>query len=279
MAKKRTGRMLVIGGDEDPDEDRMEILPRLVEMAGGRHAKIVVCSAPSAEPEEKVAAYAPLFRKLGAKRVLGAPISTREEAGAPAMLEAVEWASAVFFTGGDQLRLTAMLAGTQFCERIRERLFGDGLIVAGTSAGAAALSSVMIIGGPDDATVRRDEVDLAPGLGLWREVVIDTHFNQRGRVHRLLTTLASNPQVLGIGIDENTALDLVPGDRFKVLGDGAVMVFNGRVTHSNAPDVSGDETLAITDVKLHVLPHGYGFNLKSKRPVVPGRGELADAMQ
>jgi cyanophycinase len=274
--KKRAGRMLVIGGAEDPDEERMEILPHLVEMAGKGRARVVVCSAPSAEPEKKVEVYGRLFRKMGVKEVVGAPISTREEAHARELVEAVERASAVFVTGGDQLRLTALIAGTPFGERIRERLDGDGLVVAGTSAGAAAMSSVMIIGGPDDATVRRVEVDLAPGLGFWRDVTVDTHFNQRGRVHRLLTIFASNPQVLGIGIDENTALELVPGRSFSVLGEGAVMVFDGRVSHTNAPDVAESETLALTDAKIHVLPRGYGFNLQTMRPVVPGRGELGE---
>lgn len=275
--KKRAGRMLVIGGAEDPDEDGMVILPHLVEMAGKGQAKVVVCSSPSADPQETVETYGRLFRKLGVKEVVDAPIAARLEADTPELLEAVDRASAVFFTGGDQLRLTALMAGTRFCERIRERLYGDELIVAGTSAGSAALSSVMIIGGPDGATVRREEVDLAPGLGYWRDVVIDTHFNQRGRVHRLLAIFASNPQVLGIGVDENTALDVVPGDRFSVLGEGAVMVFNGRVTHTNAPEVGSDETLAITDTKVHVLPRGYGFNLQTKRPIVPELGELPEA--
>jgi cyanophycinase len=243
-AKSRRGRMLVIGGAEDPDEEDMTILPHLVEIAGKRRSRIIVCSAPSAEPEDKVEVYGRLFRKLGVGEVLGAPIANRGQADEPELMQAVERARAVFFTGGDQLRLTAIMAGTQFCERIRERLYEDGLIVAGTSAGAAALSSTMITGGRSDATVRRSEVDLSPGLGYWRDVVIDTHFNQRGRVHRLLALFAGNPQVLGIGIDENTALDLIPGDRFTVMGEGAVMVFNGRVTHSNAPEVGGDETLA-----------------------------------
>ena len=132
----------------------------------------------------------------------------------------------------------------------------------------------MIIGGRQEGTVRREDVSLAPGLGYWRDTVVDTHFNQRGRVSRLMTIFAHNPQVLGIGIDENTAIDLVPGDRFTVVGEGVVMVFNGRVTHTNAPDASDDETLAITDAVIHTLPHGYGFNLRTKRPILPDGEEI-----
>lgn len=270
----REGHLLVIGGAEDPDEDGMRILPHLVEMAGGRKARIIVCSSPSEDPRDKVEVYGRLFEKIGVAEVYGAPITDRNEADRPEHLEAVERATAVFFTGGDQLRLTALLAGTDFAEKIRERLFGDGLIVAGTSAGAAAMSSVMVIGGKSEGTVRREDVDLAPGLGYWRDTVVDTHFNQRGRVSRLLTIFAHNPQVLGIGIDENTAIDLVPGEGFTVLGEGAVMVFNGRVTHSNAPSASGDQTLSLTDSLVHVLADGYGFNLKTKRPILPGGEEI-----
>ncbi len=271
----RAARLLVIGGAEDPDEDEMTILPHLVEMAGGKDARIVICSSPSENPEEKVDTYGELFEKLGVAEVYPAPITDRHEADDPELLEAVQRATAIFFTGGDQLRLTALISGTPFCENIRGRLYGDGLIVAGTSAGAAAMSSVMIIGGTNEGTVRRKDVDLAPGLGYWRDTVVDTHFNQRGRVSRLMTIFAHNPNVLGIGIDENTAIDLVPGDRFTVVGEGAVMVFNGRVTHTNAPDASDDQTLAITDSVIHTLPAGYGFNLRTKRPILPDGEEIA----
>ena len=274
---QRAGRLLVIGGAEDPDEEKMRILPRLVEMAGGKKARIIVCSSPSEEPEEKVDVYGRLFKKIGAAEVIPAPIRERREADTPELLEAVKRATAVFFTGGDQLRLTSLISGTHFCEGIRERLYGDGLIVAGTSAGAAATSSVMIIGGREEGTVKREDVTLAPGMGYWRDTVVDTHFNQRGRVSRLMTIFAHNPNVLGIGIDENTAIDLVPGDRFTVLGEGVVMVFNGRVTHSNAPDAHDDQTLAITDAVIHTLPDGYGFNLRTKRPILPGGEEIPPA--
>ncbi|HEU4452867.1 MAG TPA: cyanophycinase [Longimicrobium sp.] len=273
--KDRTGHLLVIGGAEDPDENEMRILPHLVEMAGGKDARIVICSTPSESPEEKVVVYGKLFEKIGVAEVIAAPITDRHEGEDPELLEALDRATAVFFTGGDQLRLTALMAGTRFCERIRERLYGEGLVVAGTSAGAAAMSSTMLIGGNDKGTVRRADVSLAPGLGYWRETVVDTHFNQRGRPSRLLTIFAHNPQVLGIGIDENTAIDVVPGQGFKVIGEGAVMVFDGRVTHTSAPSAGDDDTLAVTDSLVHVLADGYGFDLRKSRPVKPD-GEMIE---
>ncbi len=270
----RAGRLLVIGGAEDPDEKEMTILPQLVKMAGGKRARIVICSSPSENPRDKVEVYGRLFETIGVAEVIAAPITDRRQAQEPELVAAVGRATAVFFTGGDQLRLTALISGTEFSEIIHTRLFGDGLVVAGTSAGAAAMSSVMIIGGSESGTVKREDVSLAPGLGYWRDTVVDTHFNQRGRVSRLMTIFAHNPNVLGIGIDENTALDLVPGDRFTVLGEGVVMVFNGRVTHTNAPSTADDETLAITDAVIHTLPSGYGFNLRTKRPILPGGEEI-----
>ncbi len=266
---RRIGRLLVIGGAEDPDERNLCILPHLVKMAGGKRARVLVCSSPSEKPNEKVRTYGKLFEKIGVAEVIAAPITERAEANAPEILEGLERATAVFFTGGDQLRLTALMAGSQFCERIRERLYGEGLVVAGTSAGAAAMSGVMIIGGRSDGTVRREDVALAPGLGYWRDTVVDTHFNQRGRPSRLFTIFAHNPQVLGIGIDENTAIEVEPGASFTVIGDGAVMVLGGRVSHTNAPNAGDDDTLALTDTVVHILADGYGYDLVEGRPLLP----------
>ncbi|HET7231946.1 MAG TPA: cyanophycinase [Longimicrobium sp.] len=268
--QRKLGKLLVIGGAEDPDENDMTILPRLVEMAGGSKARVIICSSPSENPQEKVRTYEKLFKKLGVAEVIPAAIVERNQANNPELLEGLERATAVFFTGGDQLRLTALVAGTQFCERVRERLFGHGLVVAGTSAGAAAMSGVMIIGGSSEGTVRRSDVSLAPGLGYWRDTVVDTHFNQRGRPNRLFTIFAHNPQVLGIGIDENTAIEVLPGERFSVIGEGAVMVLGGGVSHTNAPDAGDNDTLAITDALVHILADGYGFDLQESRPILPG---------
>ncbi|HEX9985128.1 MAG TPA: cyanophycinase [Thermoanaerobaculia bacterium] len=273
---RNIGRLLVIGGNEDKDEDNMVILPHFVEMCGGSKARIVVCGAPSASPEEKERTYKKLFLKIGAADVYEANVTERPEGEDEELLLAVKKATGVFFTGGDQMRLTSLVAGTAFGEEIRHRLWNEGLVVGGTSAGAAAMSSTMITGGSDRGTVRRADVRLAPGLGYWRDTVIDTHFAQRGRVSRLLVIFAQNPQVLGIGIDEDTAVEVQPGKRFSVVGTGACFVFDGTVTHTNAPDVGDDEVIAMTDSLSHVLPSGYGFDLHTKRPILP-EGEVIDA--
>lgn len=273
-AKRRVGRLLVIGGAEDPDENDMEILPHLVKTSGGKRSRVLICSAPSEDPEQKVRVYRALFERIGVADVYEAPIGSRAEAETEEMAAVAEKATAVFLTGGDQLRLTALVAGTRLLDVVRRRLFEEGLVVAGTSAGAAAMGGTMIIGGAAKGTVRRADVDLAPGLGLWRDTVVDTHFNQRGRVSRLLTVFAHNPQVLCVGIDENTALDLTPGEGFRVMGAGAVIVLNGRVSHTNAPEAGADQVLALTDSATHVLAEGYGFDLRTKRPLMPDGGEI-----
>ena len=271
VARRRPahGCLFAIGGAEDPDASDLRILPHLVALAGGKKARVLLCGTPSEDPDAKMRSYRPLFESIGVAEVIEAPVATRLEAEDAALLAGLERATCVFFTGGDQLRLTSTLAGTSFGERLRERLDFDNLVVAGTSAGAAALGSVMPVSGANEGTVRRADVSLAPGLGLLSNVLVDTHFSQRGRVSRLLTVFAQNPQVLGIGIDENTAIEIRPEKAFRVVGEGVVTVLDGRVTHTNAAEVGEDAPLALMDVRLHVLPEGYGFDLRHKRPLHP----------
>jgi cyanophycinase len=266
--RRKLGRLFIVGGAEDPDDDDLKILPHLVKLAGGRRARIIICAAATAEPAESLKSYGKLFERLGVKEVVGAPFEDRQEGEDPKLLDALERATAVFMIGGDQLRITSMLAGTPFDRRLRERFGAEGLLVAGTSAGAAAMSSTMITRG-DGGSVRRTAVDLAPGLGYMPEVTIDTHFDRRGRIQRVMAIFAQNPGTMGIGIDGDTAIEVIPAKRFHVIGSGVVFVFDGRVTHSNAAQATEDDPLALLDVKVHVLPEGYGFNLKNKRPILP----------
>ena len=267
--ERKIGRLLVIGGNEDKNEDSMVILPHFVEMCGGRKARILVCGTPSKSVEEKERTYRKLFEKIGVAEVMEPDVTKRHQGEDQELVEMVRRATGVFFTGGDQLRLTAIVAGTPFGDEIRHRVFNEGLIAGGTSAGAAAMSSTMIISGSSSGTVRRADVGLAPGLGYWRDTVVDTHFSQRGRVSRMLVIFSHNPQVLGIGIDEDTAIEVQPGEKFSVIGSAAVFVFDGTVTHTNAPEAGDEDIIAMTDSAMHVLPSGYGFDLKTKRPILP----------
>jgi cyanophycinase len=270
MAVRRQGKgtLLIIGGAEDPDDNDLRILPHLVKLAGGRRARLVVCAAATEEPEESLRNYRKIFEKIGVAGVVGVPFNDRAEGGDPRLIGQLERATGVYLIGGDQLRITSVLAGTEFARCMRDRFESERLLVAGTSAGAAALSSTMIIRG-GGGTVTRAEVELAPGLGYLDDTVIDTHFDRRGRIQRVMSVFAQNPGTIGVGIDGNTAMELKPSGRFTVLGRGAVFVFDGRVTHSNVAQVKEDEPLALTDCRVHVLPEGYGFSFKTKRPIVP----------
>jgi cyanophycinase len=267
--ERKIGRLLVIGGNEDKDEDSMVILPHFVKMCGGKKARILVCGTPSKEVADKERTYRKLFEKIGVAEVMEPDVTKRGDGEDDELVEMVRRATGVFFTGGDQLRLTAIVAGTPFGNEIRHRVFNEGLVAAGTSAGAAAMSSTMVISGSSSGTVRRADVGLAPGLGYWRDTVVDTHFSQRGRVSRMLVIFSHNPQVLGIGIDEDTAIEVHPGEKFTVLGSQAVFVFDGTVTHTNAPEAGDEDIIAMTDSAMHVLPAGYGFDLRTKRPILP----------
>jgi cyanophycinase len=270
------GTLLIVGGAEDPDDNDLRILPHLVRLAGGRRARLMVCAAATEEPDESLRGYRKVFEKIGVSEVAGAPFNDRSEGEDLRLVEQLERATGVYLIGGDQLRITSVLAGTRFAQCMRERFDTERLLVAGTSAGAAALSSTMIIRG-DGGTVSRDGVELAPGLGYLDDSVIDTHFDRRGRIQRLLAVFAQNPGTIGMGIDGNTAIEVKPSGRGTVLGRGAVFVFDGRVSHSNVAQVGGDEPLALADCRVHVLPEGYGFSLKTKRPIIPkGTRKAAD---
>ncbi|HVG24910.1 MAG TPA: cyanophycinase [Thermoanaerobaculia bacterium] len=269
------GRLLLIGGNEDKNEESMVILPHFVKMCGGSAARIIVCGTPSEAVEEKETTYRKLFEKIGVTEVMEPDINVRHDGEDDELLEMAKRATGVFFTGGDQLRLTAIVAGTPFGNEIARRTFEEGLVVGGTSAGAAAMSSTMFISSNSKGTVRRSDVNLAPGLGYWRDTIVDTHFAQRGRVSRMLVVFAHNPQVLGVGIDEDTAVEVRPGEGFTVVGNGAVFVFDGAVTHTNAPEAGDDDIIAMTDSAMHVLPKGYSFDLRKKRPVLPDGNMIA----
>jgi cyanophycinase len=178
----------------------------------------------------------------------------------------LDGADAVFFTGGDQLKITSQIGDTPVFERLREIHRAGGLI-AGTSAGASVMCETMLVSGDgDDSPSVRDTVQMAPGLGLFRGVIIDQHFAERGRLGRLLGAVCLNPKNLGIGIDEQTAV-VVERGRFYVLGSGAVYVVDGAdVTFSNVAQEEEDHTLSAHGVRLHVLSQGDQFDIEERRP-------------
>ncbi|MEG4022681.1 MULTISPECIES: cyanophycinase [unclassified Microcoleus] len=266
MASQETqGKLLIIGGAEDKEGD-CKILREFLRCAGGTKAHIVVMTAATSLPGEVGDNYIRVFERLGAEDVRVVDTQRPEDANNPDYLEAIEQATGIFFTGGDQARIISCLKDTKLDAAMHKR-YSEGIIIGGTSAGAAMMPDMMIIEGDSETNPRVDVVAMGPGMGFLPDVVIDQHFAQRGRLGRLVTALLLQPAVLGFGIDENTAI-LVHGDELEVIGESAVTVIDeSEKLHDNIEGRLKDEGLAICGAKLHILPHGYRFNLKTRQPV------------
>ncbi|HVB10073.1 MAG TPA: cyanophycinase [Bacillota bacterium] len=264
--------MLVIVGGGEAKEGEAPILARVVDLAGGRGSRILVCTVASEEPEAAAAPYLEAFPRLGAAQAQALHVPDRAAACSLEALRQLRAATAVYFVGGDQIRITALIGGTPL-ERVLRRRFAEGLLVAGTSAGASAVSSTMVVGGEAEVAPQMNAIRLAPGLGLLPGVVVDQHFAQRGRIGRLLAALACNPRPLALGLDEDTAAVVQDGS-LQVLGSGAVTICDGRRSvFTNVSDTAPGQPLALAGVSLHVLPSGYGFDLRRRRPLRPGAAD------
>ena len=261
--RKADRTLVVIGGHEDKDGDRV-ILREVAELTRG--GPLVLATVASEQPDAYWADYAPLFRKLGVRDVRRLDVRAREDAARPEHVAVFDGATAVFFTGGDQLKITSQLGDTPVFRCIHE-LYARGGTICGTSAGASVMSGTMLVSGAGDAsTTVGDSVRMAPGIGLLPDVIVDQHFAERGRIGRLIGAVAQNPQQLGVGIDEDTAI-VVQRGRFRVVGAGAVYVLDGRgTTYTNLTSDAADQTLSVHDVKLHVLSEGDVYHLGRRRP-------------
>lgn len=261
-------QLVIIGGAEDKEGD-CQILREFVRRAGGTKAKIVIMTAATELPREVGENYIRVFERLGAENVRIIDTETRSDASSSTALEAVNKATGIFFTGGDQARITSVLKDTDLDKAIHSR-YSEGIVIGGTSAGAAVMPDVMIVEGDSETNPRINTVEMGPGMGFLPGVVIDQHFSQRGRLGRLIAALAQQPAVLGFGIDENTAI-IVTDNQFEVVGEGCITVVDdSSVMHSNVDEILKDEPLAICGARLHILPNGYKFDLKTRKPMLDG---------
>lgn len=256
------GKLMIIGGAEDK-EGECKILKRFIQEAGGKDSRITVLTAATEYPEQVGTQYKELFQKLGGGEVQILDVSERGAANREMLVQELEKSTGVFFTGGDQLRITGIIGGTRL-GRTLHKLYERGIIIAGTSAGASVMSDTMIVGG-EAGTPKKETLTMAPGLGLLRSVVVDQHFAQRGRIGRLLTAISQNPYVLGVGIDEDTAILVHSDGRFFVVGSNTVTVVDASPTlASNVSESSPGQALVLTPILMHVLSEGYGFDLKRR---------------
>jgi cyanophycinase len=261
------GYIIPIGGAEDKVSDRT-ILRRFARIAGREDARLVIIPTAS-RLDDTGPRYETLFRDMGVKNVSVLPLTSRAEADSEAAIETLTDATGVFFTGGNQLRLSTTLGGTKVATTVR-RLNARGVHIAGTSAGAAFVSEHMIAFGREGATPYAGQVTLSPGLGLTNRIIVDQHFRQRDRLGRLLTALAYNPFAIGVGLDEDTAAFIGPNNELHVIGNGAITIVDvGDLEFSSMASVDEGDPVQLIGIRLHILTEGGKYHLH-ERKATPG---------
>jgi cyanophycinase len=256
------GKLFAIGGAEAKLR-RRTVLGAFVAAAGGADARIAVVSSASSLGAEVVEVYQAVFSSLGAREVISLRPESRAQARKTDLVEPLDKVSAIFMTGGNQLKLSSFITGTPFGNAIRDA-HRRGAVVGGTSAGASILAEHMIAFGAGGSTPKQRMSQLSVGLGLLPGVIIDQHFEQRNRYGRLLSLVAQSPSLLGIGVDEDTAAVIDDGSRLEVIGRGAVTVVDGQHVVSNAFAAKRTSPLLISGAVVHVLPAGSQFDLANR---------------
>ncbi len=275
------GKLIIVGGSvdrgsftESPDDLNRNlkffekgILKRItIESAKQRDSAVEIITTASSIPEIVGAEYVKAFGQLDVKNVNVLNVKTREEANSAEALERLKKADVVMFTGGDQLRLTSIFGGTAFHHLLLQKYEHENFVISGTSAGAAASSNNMIYQGSSSEALLKGEVKITGGLGFINNVIIDTHFVQRGRIGRLLYACASNPINLGIGLGEDTGLLITGGNNMEAIGSGLVILVDGtHMRHTTITDVQMGEPVSIDNLTVHVMSFGDHFDLGTKR--------------
>jgi len=270
LGDKVQGNLILIGGAEDKDGECL-ILRRFIDLAStDQGISLVILTSASTKADVIGEDYRRVFARLGVAqdKISVLNIESRVQAEDKEQAGILERATGIFFTGGDQLRITSLLGGT-LIDRGLHGAYKRGVVIAGTSAGASVMSTTMIVSGSGDNAPRKGILSMAPGMGLLGEVVVDQHFAQRGRIGRLLAAVAQNPYILGIGLDEDTAIAVSSRGEFEVVGTQTVTIVDGsHISHSNVSELREKQPLAIAGVDIHVLPHGYRFDMASRCPII-----------
>lgn len=265
MGINAKGNLIIIGGAEDKEGDK-EILGYVAQQVKGEKDLLVIATVATEYPKLAAEKYEKIFSELGVKNIKALEVSARKDCNDDDNIKMIQEASLIFFTGGDQLRITSILGGTPIYNEMNT-MIKKGCYFVGTSAGASVMSDTMIVGGEDEESPRKCTLKMAPGLGFLESVIIDQHFAQRGRIGRLLAGIAQNPGVLGIGIDEDTAIVVDNEGLLQVIGSGAVYIIDGGgISYSNVSEQYQDELLSMFNVKMHVLTSGKKFDLKTRVP-------------
>lgn len=271
------GVLVAIGGAEDKLGHRT-ILNHFVQLAGGRRARIAVIATASSLGDVATERYRELFEGLGIGRVTGLRPEERSEAEDPALAAGLHDATAIFLTGGNQLRLSSVVAGTRLADAIH-RANDRGAVLAGTSAGASAMATHMMAFGRAGETPKQRMAQLAAGLGVLQGVVVDQHFEQRGRFGRLLAVIAQSPSLLGIGLDEDTSAIVYADRTMEVVGKGAVTVLDGSRVQTDAHQAKGHRPIMVSGAVVHSLPNGSWFDLRGRTLLAEAPGVEREASE
>lgn len=274
------GILIPVGGAEDKGTDleigiiernnlnffEVGILRRIVNLIGDPNASIEVITTASSIPEEVGVNYLEAFAKLGRKHVGHMQIRNREDASKPEYLARLKACKCLMFSGGNQLRLSSIFGGTDFLDIVNERYHNEEFIIAGTSAGAMAMSLTMIYEGNASSAHLKGEVKITTGLGFLPGVIIDSHFNKRGRFPRLAQAVAANPGAIGIGLGEDTGVIVRHGNELEAIGSGAVTICDGRnIAHNNIGDIEFGAPISIDGLVVHVMSQGNFYNIKTRK--------------
>ena len=275
------GKLISVGGAEDKGTDleqgfiqrnrlnffELGILKRFIDEVGGVEKRIEVITTASSIPVEVGENYLDAFGKIGCKNIGVIDIRKREDVFEEAFINRVKKADGIMFSGGDQLRLTSIFGGTEIYNVLHDRYFNeDGFVIAGTSAGAMAMSNTMIYQGKSELAHLKGEVKITTGLAFMGNVIIDSHFDKRGRFNRLAQAVASNPQCTGIGLGEDTGVIVTGGNSLEVVGSGAVVIVDGRdIRHTNITEVGMGEPIALDNLRVCIMVRGNRYLLKERK--------------
>ena len=275
------GKLIAIGGAEDKGTDletgkiqrnnlnffELGILSRIVEEAGGPMCRIEVITTASMIPYEVGDNYLNAFGKIGCTNIGVMHIRNRADAANPEFLERITTCDVVMFSGGNQLRLSSTFGGTVFLEKVLERYHNEpAFVVAGTSAGAMAMSNTIIYEGNATRAHLKGEVKITTGLGFMDDVIFDSHFEKRGRFARLAQAVAANPSCIGIGLGEDTGMIVTNGNKMEGIGSGLVMIVDGHdIMHSNIADIPDGNPISIENLKVHFCEHGNGYLVNERK--------------
>ncbi|MDQ1354742.1 MAG: Cyanophycinase [Acidobacteriota bacterium] len=267
------GVVVAVGGNEDKEHDLL-VLRRMVALIKNSPILIEVITTASEIPEETSKMYQRAFDRLDNTTVQFMHIHTRKQAEDERYIQRLKKCHIVFFTGGDQLRITSTLGGTVFLNTIINKYFTEDCIVAGTSAGATAMGQTMIYDGESSEALVKGSVEVTAGLGLIQNVVIDSHFITRGRFSRLMEIITTNPGHIGIGLGEDTGIIIRDGYLIEAIGNGLVVIFNGKhIRYSNISSIKSGEAIAVENMHVHTLVNGYGYDLLSDQFLMPAELE------